>query len=325
MGRILVIKLGALGDFAQAFAGFSVIRKAHLHDEITLLTTPAYATFARLSGLFDWVETDGRPKGFLAHFDLFRRLREARYDRVYDLQNSGRTRNYFYAFLPFPPQWSGISPGASHRQTRPDRTRLHNFDKLADQLHVAGVGPAYEPGQAPAADLSWAPSVARGDFATVAAKFGVKPPFAILVPGASAVKPEKKWPVESYARLASALRSVGLTVVVIGSFEEHALGAEIAAAAPGAVDLMGATSIVELAGLGAEAALTVGNDTGPTHIAAYAGSPGLMLMSRVSDPAHCAPRGRMDVLRRDDLASLSVDEVLTALEPVLAKAAGRLV
>lgn len=307
--RILVIKFGALGDFVQAFAAFAQIRAAHPYATITLLTTPPFAAFARLSGLFDAVETDGRPTGLAAHLALFRRLRRARYDRVYDLQTSSRSKMYFYGFLPRPPQWSGISPGASHRQTRPDRDALHNLDRMADQLHVAGAGPAYGPGEAPAPDLSWAVAAAGPD---AAAGLGLKPPYALLIPGASPVKPEKFWPVERYAELARALAAAGLQVAVAGGPGE----ADLAAAIPGAVDLTGRTSLEQLAALAAGAALSVGNDTGPTHLVAYAGAPGLMLMSKVSDPAHCGPRGRMRALAVPVLADLTVAAVLDALGPL---------
>ena len=41
--RILVIKLGALGDFILATGPFAAIRTAHPHDEIVLLTTAPFA------------------------------------------------------------------------------------------------------------------------------------------------------------------------------------------------------------------------------------------------------------------------------------------
>lgn len=305
-----MLKFGALGDLVQAFAAFAQIRAAHSGAEITLLTTPAYVEFARASRLFDLVEADGRPQGLAAHWALFQRLRRRRYDRVYDLQTSSRSKTYFYAFWPRPPAWSGISPGASHRQTRPDRTRLHNLDRIADQMAVAGVAPHTPIGAAPVPDLSWAVRLAKADRATTAERFGISPLFALLVPGASPVKPEKFWPVEAYAALAVALQARGLQVVVIGSPQEAALAGVIRQACPTAADLTGATSLVDLAGLASEAALCVGNDTGPTHLIAYAGAPGLMLMSRVSDPAHCGPRAKMTTLRVDDLAALSPEAVL---------------
>ena len=308
--RVLVIKLGALGDFAQAFGAFRAIRDAHADAQITLLTTPPFAELALASGLFDQIDTDGRPKGLGQTLTLFARLRAGRYDRVYDLQTSSRSRWFFYAFLPRPPQWSGISRGASHRQTRRDRDSMHNLDRMADQLHVAGIGPAYGPGEAPPSDLSWAARVPGCEPEVLMERFGLRRPFAILAPGASPVKPEKFWPIAAYAELAQALEAAGLKVAVAGGPAESPLITLIAARAPGVVDLTGRTSLVELASLGTSARLCVGNDSGPTHLLAYAGAPGLMLMSRVSDPAHCGPRARMDWLRADDLSALTVETVL---------------
>ena len=312
--RVLVMKFGALGDIVQAFAGFAQIRAAHPGAEITLLTTPPYAAFARASGLFDRVESDGRPEGLGRHIALFRRLRRARYDRVYDLQTSGRSKLYLYAFLPRPPEWSGVSAGASHRQTRPDRAALHNLDRIADQLFVAGIGPRFAPGAAPAPDMSWAARIARRGGATTAERFGLAAPFALLAPGASPVKPEKFWPAAAYGRLAEALIARGLTVAVVGAAAEAGLAEAVKARAPQTIDLTGRTDLFDLAGLGEEAALCVGNDTGPTHLIANAGAPGLMLMSKVTDPGHCAPRKAMGVVKVNDLADLPLEAVLAALE-----------
>jgi ADP-heptose:LPS heptosyltransferase len=317
INRVLVLKFGALGDVIQGFAAFDQIRSAHPHAQITLLTTPPYAEFAAASGLFDRIETDGRPKGVWPHLRLFRRLRRARFDRVYDLQNSSRSKRYIYGFWPRPPEWSGISAGASHRQTRPDRTALHNLDRAADQLHVAGIGPAVEPGGAPAPDLRWAARIGRRGRVAAADALGLAAPFAILVPGASPVKPEKFWPADRYGALAAALIARGVQVAVVGAGAETPLAKVIQADAPKTVDLTGRTDLFQLAALGEEALLCVGNDTGPTHLLAYAGAPGVMLMSKVTDPSHCAPRAAMGVIKVEDLAELSAARVLDALDAQL--------
>ena len=61
--RILVIKLGALGDMVQAFGPFQAIRRHHGHAHITLLTTAPFAEFAMATGWFDEVWVDARPRG----------------------------------------------------------------------------------------------------------------------------------------------------------------------------------------------------------------------------------------------------------------------
>ena len=93
----------------------------------------------------------------------------------------------------------------------------------------------------------------------------------------------------------------------------------IGRAAPGAVDLTGRTDYAQIAGLGARAALAVGNDTGPTHLLAAAGAPTLVLFSAESDPALCAPRGRrVEVLQAERLGSLAPESVLEAARNLLA-------
>ncbi|MBF0248307.1 MAG: ADP-heptose--LPS heptosyltransferase, partial [Alphaproteobacteria bacterium] len=63
--RILVIKLGALGDFVQALGPMQAIRAHHAGAHLVLLTQKAYADFARASNLFDevWIDSE-RPKAW---------------------------------------------------------------------------------------------------------------------------------------------------------------------------------------------------------------------------------------------------------------------
>jgi ADP-heptose:LPS heptosyltransferase len=315
--RVLVIKLGALGDFVQAMRAMAEIRRAHPRARITLLTTAPYADLARASGYFDEIDVGGRPKGLLANLAMIRRLRRSKPQRVYDLQTSSRSRNYYYAFAPRFPEWSGISPGASHRHANPRRDRMQNLDRLWDQLAEAGLVLPLPEGQAPGPDLGWAVTAGEG----AAERLGVTGPYALLAPGASPGRPRKRWPAESFAALALELEGQGLTPVVVGGPQEAALGAIIAAAAPSTVVAAGRTRLVDLAALGAQAALMVGNDTGPTHLAAFAGAPTVVLFSSDSDPALCAPRTpRVRILQRDDLADLSVDEVTKAARRALGAA-----
>ena len=309
--RILVIKLAALGDVVQAFPPFARIRAAHPDAHITLLTTRPYASLAAASPLFDAIETDGRPDGLGETLAMLGRLRRARYDRVYDLQTSTRSCAYFVGLWPRPPQWSGTAPLCSHPHRNPRRNAMHTLERQAEQLRDAGVWPdaPVERGRAPAPDLSFMlqdPAPERRP-----EHFGLAGPYALLVPGASAHRPQKRWPVERYAALAAELAADGLQVGVIGGAGEAEIGRALAASTRGALDLTGRSDYAQIAGLGARAALAVGNDTGPTHLIAAAGAPTLVLFSAASDPALCAPRGRrVEVLRAEPLAALEPDEVI---------------
>ena len=119
--RILVIKLGALGDIVLALGPFAAIRRDHPDAYICLLTTPAYAGLLAASPWFDEVRAEARvslwkPGGWLA---LRRWLRESAFDRVYDLQTSDRSGWYFRLMGPGRrPEWSGIAPGMPSGRAR---------------------------------------------------------------------------------------------------------------------------------------------------------------------------------------------------------------
>jgi ADP-heptose:LPS heptosyltransferase len=299
--RILVIKLGALGDFVLATGPMAAIRRHHPGARITLLTTRALAALAEASPHVDEVWYDERPRWSSprAVLALRRRLREARFKRVYDLQTSDRSSFYFQLLLPGPrPEWSGNARGASHPQRDPAREGLHTIERQRDQLRLAGIDGV------PLPDVSWA--------ARPVEHLEVTAPYVLLIPGGSAHRPEKRWPIERYAGLARGFVARGVTPVVIGGEQEKGLGEAIAAAASGTRDLSGRTAFGELVGLARAARRTIGNDTGPMHLAVAAGSPATVLFSSASDPALTAPRGEdVIVLRRDALGDLSVDEVLS--------------
>jgi ADP-heptose:LPS heptosyltransferase len=319
--RILVIKLSALGDFVLALAAMKKIREAHAKAHITLLTTPPFEGLARACPYFNAVETDGRPKGVAAWLALRRRLRAARYDRVYDLQTSSRSNRIFQMLRPRPPAWSGIALGCSLPHRNRGRDQMHTLERQADQLLYAGIWPdaPTAPGTAPPPDLSW---VLRRSPSGVHTGGGLKPrPYAMLVPGGSEHRPEKRWPVDKYGELARILHARGFDIVVIGGPPEATLAHAIQRDVPGARDLTGRTDFAQIAVLGAKAALAVGNDTGPLHLAAAAGAPTVVLFSKASDPALSAPRGRVAVLQAGDIRNLAVDEVAQAAASLTQKAA----
>ena len=318
--KILVIKLSALGDFVLALAAMKKIRQVHKRAHITLLTTPPFEGLAKACPYFNAVETDGRPSGLGEWMALRKRLKAARYDRVYDLQTSAQSARIFHMLAPFPPEWSGIAAGCALPHKNPARNHMHTLERQADQLKYAGIWPdaPTEPGSAPGPDLSWVlpkPSQVRP------VPGGVRPrPYALFIPGGSAHRLDKRWPAERYGQLGKMLSERGYDIVVIGGLQESALARQIQREVGQARDLTGRTDFAKIAVLGAKAALVVGNDTGPLHLAAATGSPTVVLFSSASDPELAAPRGHVTVLRSGSLSDLSVAEVLQAANALLPQA-----
>jgi ADP-heptose:LPS heptosyltransferase len=297
--RILVIRLGALGNIVQSLGPFAAIRAHHRDAEITLLTRAPYAGWLATAPYFDRVWIDDAPAWWnvWGWRRLRRRLVEGGFARVYDLQTSSRSSRYFRLFpRGGRPEWSGIARGCSHPDPDPARDTRHDLERQRGQLRAAGIA------DVPAPDLAWT----GGDLA----RFGLPARIALLVPGSAPHRPDKRWPAASYRAAARALGARGLAPVIVGGTEERALGRAIAEGT-GAIDLTGATTLGEVAALARAAALAIGNDTGPMHLIAAAGCRALVLFSRASDPALCAPGGRaVTVLRRSDLADLPPDEVV---------------
>ena len=282
------------------------IRDFHQGAAIVLLTTRPYAEFLSRAPYFDEVWIDERP-GWgdpAGLWRLARRLRTRRFGRVYDLSTRTRSALYFWLMRRADgPEWSGIVRGASHRQPdTAERRRLHTLDREADQLRRAGV-----PGPIPAPDLSWA-------LADVA-RFGLPADYVLLIPGGAPHRPEKRWPLDRFIALAERVAAAGPTPVVLGGPAERDLGRAIAAAVPQARDLTGATDFSDIVVLGGGARRAIGNDTGPMHLAVVGGAAATVLYSAASDPSLTAPRGpKIIVLRKDDLADLSVEEVAVTLD-----------
>jgi len=305
---VLAIRLGALGDMVVAMRAFRAIRAHHSADQVLLLTTAPFEGLARSTGLFDDVVLMDKGAGIGGWWRLIRDLRARGPDRVYDLQQNDRTAILFRALRFGRPGlvWNGTARGCSHPvdNQAPHRLNAHAYERHEDQLRVAGID------SFPGIDLDFLTGRGPDDF-------GLPRPYALLVPGASPDRPDKRWPAEHYGQLAKAVADAGITPVGIGGpAEAEALG-KIAAACPDLVDLGGRTRIQDLAGLARSAAFAVGNDTGPMHVIAPAGCPSLVLYSRASDPVRTAPRGpdfrSVSVEQAEDLRQLSPERVVGRL------------
>ncbi len=302
MKRILVIKLGALGDFVHAFHALAAIRAHRAGSHITLLTTPPFRALGEMIPWVDAVRLDARPPWW--NLSVLRRTADALrgFEFVYDLQTSRRSSRYFR--LAGRPPWSGIAPGCSHPHANPDRDAMHTIERQREQLQMAGIEAFPTPG------LDWL--IRHGG------SHGLTPPYALLIPGGAGVGSVKRWPIDNYAGLAAIMAGERLTPVVIGGAAEAALAATIRRACPSAIDLTGRTSIPDIAALAHGASMVVGNDTGPLHLSAKTGARTIALFSAASIVAQAAPRGPdgewATVIQEPDLADLPVERVAAVLD-----------
>ena len=313
IGKVLVIKLSAVGDFVLAVPAFERIRAAHPARQ----DHAAHHRAVRGAGAIQPVlrpsrQPTGGPTARTAGWRSSRACAAPATIVVYDLQNSGRTNLYFQALRPFPPAWSGAAAGCSLPHRNPDRDedarartpgratpgRRH----LARRPDPAAVGGAARHLLGPRPDTGGA-----ADQRAQPQAGGTAHPRQFGQAAGQALAHGPLW-------LAGPApdQDEGFDIVIIGALQESELAHAIQRRAPRARDLTGRTDFAQIASLGAKAALAVGNDTGPVHLIAAAGAPTIALFSSASDPALSAPRGHVTVFQAPDLKDVTVDQVFNA-------------
>lgn len=301
--NILIIKHGAFGDVVQSEGALHDIRIHHPDDQITVLTEPAYAKIMERCPWIDSVVRDPRdPRWRLDKMWALRRsLQTLDIHRVYDLQNSSRTTDYFKWIFPGV-EWSGTAPGCSHPHKAKDPKSIHSLRRMEGQLTDAGLTCKHTMHP----DVSWM----ANDVSRLLQEAELASGFVLLVPGSSASLPHKRWPY--YKELAERLIADGRQVVTVPGPDETELCANI----PGTT-LTGGSFLdwFDLAGVVKAASYIVGNDTGPSHLAAHMGKPGLALFgSHTSVEKTGIKTDAFDAIEVGDLTALSVDEVYATVQ-----------
>lgn len=266
--RICIIKPSALGDVVQSLPLLPVLRRRFPDATIDWVINGGLAGL--LEGHPDLAQVipfyrRGTPWDFFA---LLRTLRGRNFDLVFDLQGLFRS-----AVMT-------LATGARHRVGLETAREGAGW---ACQLSVPDSGwdvPAHQRYARIAAALGVGrPPAGSGLFISAAARLWAREtlqslPRPILAIHAGAGWETKRWPAENFARVAARFSG---SVVTVGSRDEAALTAPIAAAAAGAgrmaLDLAGATSLPQLAAVLESADVVLSNDSGPLHLASAAGTP----------------------------------------------------
>jgi ADP-heptose:LPS heptosyltransferase len=298
--RILVIRLGAIGDVVRTLPAAAGLRASWPRAHLAWLVEPASASVLRGQPWLD--EVIVFPRGALGSAlrrgrlptaareaaAFLRELRAARFDLVVDFHAilksgllarlSGARRRVSYA-RPF------AREGAAWFAT--DRARLEppkqsRFDRNEALLRVLGSDAAL-----PARALHVPPeALERIDEALGG---GAAP--VVIHPGTSDATPYKRWTPDGYGRVARALAEEGVPCVVTSgpAASDREMAAAVLAAAGSAARPAPATpTLLDLAALFARSRLYLGADSGPMHVASAVGTPVVQLLGP-TDPVENAP------------------------------------
>ena len=301
--RILIVKLGALGDVIMAEGVMRCIRRHYPNAHITLITEPLYARFMNKAPHFDEVLPYKRvPRWhFASQRAVKTRLKSGNYDLVIDLQNSSHSRRFQSwlqdAFI------SSTSKYADIRYHRDASRNLASREYLREQVETIGV----DMSAGYFSDLTWAAE----DVSHVLAQHKIKNAFALLVAGSAARHPQKRWP--GFPALVEELAARNIQAVTAPGPDEHDLCAGLPA-----IMLMDGDKFLtlgQLVGLASHCEFVVGNDTGPTHMLAAAHTKGVALFGSNHSPAANTGIGEIyEIVEKPTAKDISVPEVLAAID-----------
>jgi len=309
--RILVLRLGAMGDVVAALPAVASLKHSIPHSKITWVIEPRWSPLLEGNPYIDSVlflerqTVSGLRKAW-------RDLRAAHFDLAVDFQ--GLIKSALVAAIARPERIFGFSaayaresPASWFYSTKVPIRSYHAVERNLDLAAAAGASSILRtfplpPGQ-PEGHLP------DGDFVLVSPLAGW---------GA------KQWPLENYTKLAATLqRECGLKLVLNSADPIYLDGTE--SHASGLSGLIHATR---------RAVAVIGVDSGPMHLAAALGKSGVAIYGP-TDPARHGPYGGTFTVLRSPTAATSYrrsaepdrsmraitpNQVFAALEPILASA-----
>ena len=304
MSNILIIKHGSLGDIAQASGAIQDISENHKDDQIYLLTTKPYMELFKRNPFIDKVILDKRlPKYNLIYlYFLMRELKKYKFTKVFDLQNSSRTK--FYKNILYPKANHEI--WSSSYTTLPIDIDKDKFDKKSvlerfdHQLRTSNLITK----NTSKPNFNWTST----EIMKIKDQYNLEK-YILLFPFCSPHLTSKKWPYYN-----------DLIKLINNKFDnEYKI-----AVAPGpneindvknlnalallddgkALDILQLTSIIK------ESSFVVANDTGPAHIAAHVGAKGLTLFGKHTTAYKVnIERENFKAIQVEDLNNLSAEKV----------------
>jgi heptosyltransferase-2 len=294
--RLLVRAPNWLGDAVMALPALGAVRRAFEGRTIVLAAIPAIAPVFEEG-------TAAQPDEILvinrAHET--QQLKAAGADTVLLLTNS------------FGSAWRASRSGAVERWgyradwrgwlltrgVRRPRRRVHQVEYYLELVRALGLP------SSPDVDLTprivpRSGTLAQADVMLAAAGVAPGQPIVGFAPGA-AYGHAKRWPPDRVAQVIAELSKLGAAAVIVGAAADRDTGRAIESSLPSGVrvaNLIGRTSLRQLAGAVARCAAFVSNDSGAMHIAAALGVP-LTALFGPTDERETAPAGAADVIVRD--------------------------
>lgn len=315
--RLLVVRLGAMGDILHSMPAVTALRQAHpgwfigwaIEPQWRGLfcandsepRTPGMPLVDRLHVLpaKQWAKAPLSAQTWRGMGQVRQELHGMRYDVAVDLQ--GAVRSAWFA------RWArtGRVIGEAHPR---EFAAKWLFSKRVETRGVHVIEQSLEVVNALAGEtLPMTMPLLPCDAAAEQRAEMLRKPFVLLSPGAG--WGAKRWPAERYGAVAQQLAKAGYTVAINSGPAEGYLAKEIVATSGGAAQAL-TLDMADLIAVTRRASLAIAGDTGPLHLACALGVPVVGIFGP-TDPArngpfHCRsrvlrhPESRRDHTRRSE-------------------------
>jgi len=306
MSNILIIKHGSLGDLIQANGAIKDIKEFYENRKVLLLTTAPYSIFMSECPYIDGVIIDKKlPRWNLFFlYNLKKLLSKYNFSKVFDLQNSRRTR-FYRNFILKNLDWSSSLDTLESGQSKKDFDTHPVLDRMELQLNKSNIPTKYIKN----VDLSWA----KEDLSQLTQQYTNRD-YILIFPFCSKKHQNKKWPFfkDLTARLRREYKN-NYSILVApgpGEFKEaNELNAKIIMNGKEPINIKMLISLIS------GAKFIVANDTGPAHIASHLKKNGLVLFgSHTSARKVSIENSDFKALSVKNLADLNVDTVMQEIK-----------
>lgn len=341
--RVLLVRLDNIGDIVMLTPAIRALRAALPRARFDLMASPAGALCAPLIPEIDavrvhralWQDASAAlPFDPAREVRLIARLRAGRFDAALIFTSFSQTpfaaaHACYLAGIPVRAGQTAEFGGAvlSHA-VAPAARDGHQVDRNLHLLNALGIPSR---GRDPALVL---PGSAVAGAALLLEHAGVHRPYIVLAPGASCAA--RRYDPGRYAEVARALAArLQRPVLLLGTkWDAERCGPLSALREPHIVPLFGRSDLAQSAAIIAHAALVVGNNSAPMHIAEAFGRPVVVLFSGTDlesqwrprrapavllhRPADCAPCYGFTCPRGHECLDVPPDEIVEAAQSLLA-------
>ena len=306
MSNILIIKHGSLGDLIQANGAIKDIKEFYSNRKVFLLTSRPYSLFMSECPYIDGVIIDKKlPRWNLFFlYNLKKLLSKYQFSKVFDLQNSKRTR-FYKNFILKDLEWSSSLTTLKEGQSKSDFDNYPVLDRFQLQLKSSNI----PTNNLKNVDLKWA----YEDLSQLTRQYTNRD-YILIFPFCSKKHQKKKWPF--YKELISKIRREYKNKYSIliapgpGEMDEaKKLSANIV------LDKGNPITIKMLISLINGAKFIISNDTGPAHIASHLKKNGLVLFgSHTSAKKVSIENANFKAISVKNLSNLNADTVMREIQ-----------